>query len=234
MLQMRGTRGVVEGAAQPLVQGGFVREYVGRRQRQRVHGNTLRIHALQAGSEIGERRIVQCVMTCAGFAERIIAEGIARHRRKLKPFAMRGNGVSGYGIFATENIADGTVVFRGEGRAHRIVTARHAASWGDEERLQFRRYAYPLSSEVFALWDAEPAEWAPQNHSCEANTHFVGLDVEASCAIATGEELTLDYATFMSDDSEPFACTCGSALCRRVVLGTEANSVTAREQVRSV
>ena len=170
----------------------------------------------------------------AGFAERIIAEGIARHRRKLKPFAMRGNGVSGYGIFATENIADGTVVFRGEGRAHRIVTARHAASWGDEARLQFRRYAYPLSSEVFALWDAEPAEWAPQNHSCEANTHFVGLDVVASCAIATGEELTLDYATFMSDDSEPFACTCGSALCRRVVLGTEANSVTAREQVRSV
>ncbi|MEP6619366.1 MAG: SET domain-containing protein-lysine N-methyltransferase [bacterium] len=169
-----------------------------------------------------------------GFAERIIAEGMARHRRRTKPYAMRGNGVSGYGIFATRPIVDGEVVFRGEGRAQRIVTARHASEWSDAERLQFRRYAYPLSSEVFALWDTDPNQWAPQNHSCEANTQFDGLDVVASRAIAMNEELTLDYATFMNDESEPFDCACGAASCRGVVSGVEANSVTSREQVRSL
>ena len=169
----------------------------------------------------------------AGFAERIIAEGIARHDRKKKTFVMRGNAVSGYGIFATMDMAEGHTIFRGEGRAHRLVTARHASTWPAEQRLEFRRYAYPLSSEVFALWDAEPTDWAPQNHSCDANTQFVGLDVVAARAIAAGDELTLDYATFMNEESEPFTCTCGAPSCRGVVMGTEGNSVTAREQVRS-
>lgn len=166
----------------------------------------------------------------AGFAERIIAEGMARFRRKRKPFAIRGNGIAGYGIFAVDPIAKGGMIFRGEGRAQRIVTERHAAAWDEEERLLFRRYAYPLSEEVFVLWDADPAEWAPQNHSCEANTHFDGLDLVASRAIAAGEELTLDYAEFTNEGSEPFACHCGTKSCRGMVAGPAGNSVTARER----
>lgn len=168
-----------------------------------------------------------------GFAERIIAEGIARHRRKRKSFVMRGNAVSGYGIFATGGICAGHVVFRGEGRAHRVVTRRHASKWNEEDQRQFRRYAYPLSSEVFALWDEDPVDWAPQNHSCEPNTHFVGLDVVASRAIHAGEELTLDYATFMNEACEPFECACGSVSCRGTIAGTPSNSVSMREGGRS-
>ena len=164
-----------------------------------------------------------------GFAERVIAEGIARHRRARRPYTMRGNAMSGYGIFATEPIAAGATVFRGEGRPQRIVTARHAASWNARDQLLFRRYASPLSAEVFALWDTDPAAWAPQNHSCDANTTFVGLDVQAVRAIAVGEELTLDYATFMNEAGEPFTCMCRSPSCRGVVSGTAGNSVTMRE-----
>lgn len=169
----------------------------------------------------------------AGFATRIIAEGIARHQRSRKPYAMRGNSISGYGIFATRDISAGEVVFRGEGRAHRIVTARHVqTTWGANDQLVFRRYGYPLSDELFALWDDDATAWAPQNHSCNPNTAFVGLDVIALRAITRGDELTLDYVAFMNEASEPFACNCGAVTCRKMVTGVLGNSVTSRERSR--
>lgn len=168
----------------------------------------------------------------AGFARHIIAEGIARHRRRQPPYAVRGNGVAGYGIFATRALAAGDVVFRGEGRAQRLVTSRHAAAWPEADQRDFRRYAWPLSDQVFVLWDTDPASWAPQNHSCEANTGFDGLDVIALRPIAAGQELTLDYAAFMNEAAEPFTCRCGAPSCRGTITGTPGNSVTAREQRR--
>lgn len=166
----------------------------------------------------------------AGFLRHIIAEGRARSQRRTPPYRMRGNALSGYGIFAVRALREGEVVFRGEGRAQRIVTARHAARWGPTERRDFRRYAWPISDQVYALWDADPSSWAPQNHSCDANTRFDGLDVIASRAIAPDEELTLDYATFMDEAAEPFACRCGAATCRGTIVGTPGNSVTERER----
>ena len=169
----------------------------------------------------------------AGFAARIIAEGVARHQRSRKPYVMRGDSISGYGIFATRDIRAGEVVFRGEGRAHRIVTARQVrTAWNANDQSVFRRYGYPLSDEVYALWDDDPTAWAPQNHSCDPNTAFVGLNVVAVGSIATGDELTLDYAAFMNEASEPFACSCGAETCRGMVTGVPGNSVTARERMR--
>ena len=169
----------------------------------------------------------------SGFAKHIIAEGIARYKRSRKPYAMRGNSISGYGIFATRDIPAGEVVFRGEGRAHHIVTARHVqTTWTPNDQLVFRRYGYPLSDELFVLWDENPTAWAPQNHSCDPNTAFVGLDVIAMRAVKDGDELTLDYAAFMNEASEPFACHCAAAICRGRVTGVPGNSVTARERIR--
>lgn len=166
----------------------------------------------------------------AGFARHIIAEGMARHRRRQPPYRMQGNGLAGYGIFATRGLEPGEILFHGEGRAQRIVTGRHAASWPEEARRDFRRYAYPLSGEVYVLWDSDPTRWAPQNHSCEPNTRFDGLNVVASRAIAPDEELTLDYATIMNEESESFTCRCGRTSCRGVIAGFAGNSLTARER----
>ncbi len=166
----------------------------------------------------------------AAFLERIIEEGMARHRRRQRPFAMRGNSIAGYGIFATRQIAEGEVVFHGEGRAQRLVTKRHVERhWSEGERHLFRHYAYPLSDELFAIWDEDPLAWSPQNHSCDANTGFFGLDVVARRAIARGDELTLDYADLINDAAEPFECRCGSPSCRGLVQGSPGNSLTARE-----
>jgi hypothetical protein len=78
------------------------------------------------------------------------------------------------------------------------------------------------------IWDSNPSEWAPQNHSCEPNTRFIGLDVIATRAIARGEELTLDYAEFLDERAEAFECRCGAPRCRGRVTGSLSNSVTAR------
>lgn len=166
----------------------------------------------------------------AGFLRHMIAEGIARHRRKKKPFVMKGNSIAGYGIYASRDIKEGEIIFKGEGLAQRIITKRFVEkNWNEEEKLHFRRYAYPVSEELFILWDDDPSEWAPQNHCCEANTAFDGLNVLALHNISKGQELTLDYAGFLDENMEPFDCRCGAASCRGIINGPNGNSLTARE-----
>jgi D-alanine-D-alanine ligase-like ATP-grasp enzyme len=171
----------------------------------------------------------------AGFLKHIIDEGIARNRSQRKPFIMKGNSIAGFGIYATRNIRAGEVIFKGEERAQRIVTKRYVDKhWNEDEKLHFRRYAYPVSDELFILWDNDPSEWAPQNHSCNPNTAFDGLDVQALRTIQKDEELTLDYASFLDENMEPFQCRCGAQNCRGLIMGVKSNSLSAREEAISV
>jgi hypothetical protein len=166
-----------------------------------------------------------------GFLEHIIKEGIARHRRKKKPYAMKGNSIAGFGIYATKPIKAGEIIFKGEEKAHRIITKRYVDThWSEEQKLNFRRYAYAISEEVFVLWDEDPSEWAPQNHSCDANTGLDGLNVVALKNISKNEELTLDYSLFLDENMESFECRCNSANCRGQIRGVPNNSVSQREQ----
>jgi len=166
----------------------------------------------------------------ASFLQQMIAEGIARHHRTQKKYIIKGNAIAGYGIYATRQIQAGEPVFQGEGRSQRLITRRYVEeNWSEEEKLVFRRYAYPVSNEVFLLWDDNPSEWAPQNHSCHPNTAYDGLNVVALTSINPGEELTLDYASFLDENMEPFQCQCGVTGCRGLVTGQTGNSVTERE-----
>jgi D-alanine-D-alanine ligase-like ATP-grasp enzyme len=166
----------------------------------------------------------------AGFLRHIIDEGLSRYRRGKKSYTMKGNAIDGYGIYANRGIKDGEVIFQGEGKAQRVITKRFVEkNWNEEEKLHFRRYAYPVSGELFILWDEDPAEWAPQNHSCEPNTSFDGLNLVALKKIEVGEELTLDYAEFLDDNMEPFQCKCGAPSCRGLIRGIPHNSLTGRE-----
>ncbi len=166
----------------------------------------------------------------AGFLRHIIAEGIARHKRRKKPFLMKGNSIAGFGIYASRDIRKGEIIFNGEGRSQRLITKRFVEkNWNEDEKLHFRRYAYPVSKELFILWDEDPSEWAPQNHSCDPNTIFDGLDVLAIRNIHKDEELTLDYATFLDENMEPFQCQCDASNCRGLIMGQKNNSLTERE-----
>jgi D-alanine-D-alanine ligase len=170
----------------------------------------------------------------AGFLRKIIEEGIARHKRKQKKYVMKGNSISGYGIYAQQSIARREVIFRLEESAQRIVTRRYVEQhWNKKDRETFRRYAYPLSKEVFILWDDDPSNWAPQNHSCDPNTGYDGLNVIALRRIQKGEELTLNYSSFSNEHMEPFVCNCGAPNCSKWITGIPGNSVTARESMHA-
>ncbi|OQY92380.1 MAG: hypothetical protein B6D37_13890 [Sphingobacteriales bacterium UTBCD1] len=169
----------------------------------------------------------------AGFLRHIIEEGIARHKRKQKPFEIKGNSIAGFGIYANREIPAGEIVFYGEGKAQRIISRRYMErNWNEREKENFRRYAYPISKEVYILWDVDPSEWAPQNHSCDPNTEFNGLNVIAIKNISKGEELTLDYARFLDESMEPFQCSCSSPDCRGMIFGIKDMSVTYKEQLK--
>lgn len=154
----------------------------------------------------------------SGFLQHIIAEGIARHQRKQKAFEMKGNSIAGYGIYAKRLITKDEILYKGEERPTRIVTKKHVEQhWDEEGKKWFRQYAYPLGGDVYAIWDEEPAEWSPQNHSCYANTAMSGLNMIATRDIQPGEELTLDYANFLDKEMEPFECRCGAVNCRGLI-----------------
>ncbi len=155
----------------------------------------------------------------AGFLQAVIDEGLARYARRQLPYAVKPSG-DGFAMFAAHDLPSGSVVFEGEGRSQRIVTRSHVdRTWSAADRDVFYRYAYPISSEIFVLWDTEPTGWAPQNHSCDPNTEFIGLNLVARRDIRGGEELTVDYATFYDRHMTPFDCTCGSPRCRGRVEG---------------
>lgn len=167
----------------------------------------------------------------AGFLRHIIQEGIRRHHKKQKPFDIKGTAISGYGIYASQDITKDSIVFCGEEQSQRLVTRRFVeANWNESQKEIFRRYAYPVSNEVFLLWDDNPSGWAPQNHSCSPNTVCDGLNVVALRNITKGEELTLDYGVFLDEHTESFVCRCGSPQCRGLITGTKFNSVTEREK----
>lgn len=167
----------------------------------------------------------------AKFLQHIITEGIARYKQKQKKYYVKGSPIAGYGIYATEKIYANELVFKGEELAQRIVTKKHVEkTWDVNQKEIFRKYAYPLSKEVFLLWDNNPCEWAPQNHSCSPNTAYNGLNVIATRNILKDEELTLDYASFLDENMEPFNCQCGAPNCRGLITGIENNSVTEREE----
>lgn len=163
------------------------------------------------------------------FLRHIIAEGRARYERRQKKYRVQGNAIAGYGMYAAKDLAAGEIIFEGEGRPHRIITKAYVdENWNELQQLDFQRYAYPVGNSVYILWDANPAEWAPQNHSCAPNTGYSGLNVVALKKINKGEELTLDYGKFLDDSMMPFECHCGAAACQGMITGKAGNTAFSR------
>ncbi len=167
-----------------------------------------------------------------GFLKHIIAEGISRYEAKKMKYRVKGNSINGYGIVAQKTLLKGEVIFKMEESQQRIVTKGYVdKNWTSVQKEEFRHYAYPISDEVYILWDHKPENWAPQNHSCEPNTSYIGLNLIALRDIKAEEELTLDYAELLNESMEPFVCTCNLPNCRKIITGTIDNSITQREKL---
>lgn len=157
-----------------------------------------------------------------GFTRQIVEAGYRRPRGAIRNHEIRADRSLDYGHFATRRIEAGERVVAFEERPHVLVSRSHVeAHWGEPHLTWFRRYAWPLTDEVWVTWSAEPEEWRPINHSCEPSAWLDGLDVVARRDIEPGEEITLDYATFCNEVMPAFDCRCGATACRGTIRGDD-------------
>lgn len=153
------------------------------------------------------------------FIETILADALARQRASRRRHVVEFHSdATGYAMYAATFIAPGERISRGEEQPHTLVTRRHAeANWQPRELCWLEQYGYPLNDEVLVTWSSDPEQWSPINHSCDPNAWIEGLDLVARRPIDAGEEITVDYATFIAGTGEPFDCRCGAEDCRGTV-----------------
>ncbi len=166
-----------------------------------------------------------------GFLEHLLFCAKRRQERGRKPWELQFRRPQGFGLFATQGVSSGEVVVKYEEASHTLVSRRHVQqSWTGLKRQWFERYAWPVSENVFQLWSENPEDWRPVNHSCDPNTWLDGLDLIARRNIKSGEELTVDYATFCGPSMPSFECSCDAPACRSVVRGTDFQLPAVRER----
>jgi len=158
----------------------------------------------------------------AGFLRRMIDHALVRRRRARPLFVIRHDAARGHGLHAARDVARGETLYSMEEEGHVLVTRTHVErTWNERAREIFRRYAWPLTDEVWVLWGKDPGDWRPLNHSCDPNCWMDGLAVVARRPIRAGDEITFDYATMYTARQDDFRCSCGAALCRGAWAGDD-------------
>ena len=122
--------------------------------------------------------------------------------------------ISGNSLFATQKIKkDETIAVKAGKLVGEAYLIKHAAL--------VRGAQLQIARDLFLAPTTEE-EWNNTligvNHSCEPNCYFDGdIVFRALRDIEPGEEITLDYATAFTTDTESFTCNCGSKLCRGII-----------------
>jgi len=141
---------------------------------------------------------------------------------------VRDSPIAGRGLFATADIAAGTMVSRLGGRL--VDGARLRAIFATAD-------AYVDTITVdddrhLVLPPRRPNGYG--NHSCDPNLWWIGpYALAARRDIAIGEELTNDYATSTASSDFVLDCACGSTLCRGVISGDDWRRSDLRERYGS-
>ncbi|CAF3878419.1 unnamed protein product [Rotaria sordida] len=110
---------------------------------------------------------------------------------------------SGVTMYASRNLFQGDLVYSQENTSLKLVTKQFAE----------QTFTWPICDNVFILWHEDSRKWQPINHSCDPNVWINGLDCIARRYIPVGEELTIDYATYLTTIPS-FQCWCGASICR--------------------
>jgi SET domain-containing protein len=127
----------------------------------------------------------------------------------------------GMGSFAIEPISCGETVTVW---AHAVIDRPEAAEVSGGELHLRANGQFIWLPESWSNLDGYDTAEERLNHSCDPN---VWMDDEVTLSarrdIAVGEELTGDYALWDLDPAHvcPFACRCGSSLCRSRITGRD-------------
>jgi D-alanine-D-alanine ligase len=151
-----------------------------------------------------------------GFLDHAFDCALRRRRRDASRLAPpRG---PGEGPSAAIAFAPGEVIARLEERPQRLVSLGHVdRTWSPGRQRWFRRHSHPVGEEVYAIWEREGGGWPILPHACDPSGWLDGLDLVARRAIAQGEAVTVDHATFRGGAMAEIDCACGAPDCRRRV-----------------
>ena len=122
------------------------------------------------------------------------------------------DGDVGYGVFATQPIPRGTIVWT-LCRFDRVLTRDEVSALPPAYQNVLARYAYVDREARYVLcWDFGRYV----NHSCEPSMLGLGPDLEIVVRdVKPGDHLTCEYAAL--NLTSRMACHCGAPTCRRVV-----------------
>jgi hypothetical protein len=124
---------------------------------------------------------------------------------------VRDAGAKGKGVFAQRVFHAGEFIFR---RRHgQVVTNQDIGSLSEDDR----RHLCELDWETSAVL-LPPGCYL--NHACDPNAMRHGVDVYAWKDIQAGDEFTIDYRLNAFSDDDRWECSCGSAACPGVVVGS--------------
>jgi len=156
------------------------------------------------------------------FMQRIIDHAISRQNNAKKPYKIVRHPILGNGLVASRNIQEGEIIQKLQEQAHYLVTKDYVEkSWTEKNKEFFAHFAYPLSDNLYVMWDPDPHNWVPINHSCDPNVWVTGLNMTARRPILSGESITFDYATMYTSNPVNFKCLCGTSLCRGMWQGND-------------
>ena len=99
-------------------------------------------------------------------------------------------------------------------------------------RRWFDQYAWPVTPDTHVIWSEDPEERRPINRFLRPEHLASWHELVAARDIPSGEQLTIDYATFCGPGMEPFECRCGAADCRHEITGTDHLLPAIRERYR--
>lgn len=155
----------------------------------------------------------------AGWMTTHVRERVRKGRRSyLSPKVRRGPCALGQGLLAAAPIRKDEVLLDLRDGPGKVIGAVEAARLRDAGC----RFMIQVDEDRWLAAVDGPEDGDCINHSCDPTAGLRGsLVFVARRDIAPGEEISFDYATAESRPTFEMACSCGAALCRKVVRGTD-------------
>jgi|SRR3990170_4791455 len=127
---------------------------------------------------------------------------------------VRRGGKEGRGLFATEDIKKGEIVWTLD-KEEKIISKEERDTLPDETR----RFAFQYKNGFIVVHDGSEF----MNHSCDPNLWWNGDNtLSAVQDIKKGEEITYDYSTAdVGSWIAEWICNCGSKDCRKKISGND-------------
>jgi len=134
-----------------------------------------------------------------------------------------------YGVFTTEDIKEGELIFRNWNDSCTRLTIRQVKKLPQPYKLIFEKYSTEIEPYVYVgPYENDDIESQIDyfiNHSCDPNGWLISdSDVAAKRDIKAGEQITIDYATFIIHEFESSRidqCLCGASNCRGAFKNTD-------------